>query len=72
MSTVTTTGYDRSVSSSSITKLAAGAFLGLLLITGALVLTTDLRVEDSGPIIVLGVSLASVFLLLFAPTKGSL
>ena len=71
MSTAAATGYDRSVSSSAIIKLVAGAFLGLLLITGALVLTTDLRVEDSGPIIVLGVSLACVFLLLFAPTEGS-
>lgn len=60
------------MSSSAITKLVAGAFLGLLLITGALVLTTGLRIEESGPIIVLGVSFASVFLLLFAPTKGSL
>ena len=69
MSTAIATGYDRVVSSSAITKLVARAFLGLLLVTAALVLATDLRVQDSGPIIVGGVALASVFLLLFAPTK---
>jgi hypothetical protein len=59
------------VRSSSIIKIAAGVFLGMLLITGALLVTTDLRVEDSGPVIVFGVAALSVFLLLFTPTGSA-
>lgn len=55
--------------SPSVIAIAYAAFLGMLLITGGLVLTGDLRVEDSGPVIVFGVAFLSVFYLLFAPTK---
>lgn len=62
------TDYDGCVTSSSITRIAAGIVLGLLLITGVLVLTTDLHVEHFGPVIVYGVALATVLALVFAPT----
>lgn len=57
--------------SSSIIKIATGVFLGMLLITAALVVRTDLRVEDAGPIIVFGVAALCVFLLLFTPTGSA-
>lgn len=43
----------------------------MLLVTGVLVLTTALRVEHFGPVIVYGVALVGVLSLLLAPTgKG--
>lgn len=56
------------VRSSRPTRIAAGALLGLLLVTGMLVLTTDLRVEHLGPVIVYGVALTTVVALLLTPT----
>jgi hypothetical protein len=57
------------VRSSSTTRIAAGIVLGLLVIAGVLVLTTDLlHVEHFGPVIVYGVALAGVVALLVAPT----
>jgi len=63
----TTEGYDRSVSSSSTTRTAAGIVLGSVLIAGVLVSATDLRVEYLGPVMVYGVALATVVALLLAP-----
>jgi hypothetical protein len=57
------------VTSSSMTRIAAGAFLGMLLVTGVLVLTSDLRVEDMGTVIVFCVAVLSVVLLLYGPTE---
>jgi hypothetical protein len=55
------------VNPSSVIRIAAGAFVGMLLIASALVATTSLRAEDLGPVIVYGVAAVSVFLLWFAP-----
>jgi hypothetical protein len=52
---------------SQTTRLAVGAFLVLMLIMGVVVLTTSLRVEDFGPVIVFGLALVSVGVLLRAP-----
>jgi hypothetical protein len=59
-----------SMRSSSTTRIAAAACLGMLLVGAALIPITSLRVEDLGPIIVFGVALMSVFLLLFAPIES--
>lgn len=50
------------------TSLAVGAFLAIMLVMAMLVLTTSLRVEDFGPVIVYGVALVGVAVLLFGPT----
>ena len=71
LSTAVATGYDRSVRSSPIIKIAAGVFVGMLLVAAVLVVRTELRVEDAGPIIVFGVAALSVFLLLFTPTGSA-
>lgn len=55
----------------SIIRIAAGAFLGILLVACVLVVMTPLRVEDLGPVLVYDASLVSVLLLLFAPTQGA-
>ncbi|CAN5630664.1 hypothetical protein BH20ACT17_BH20ACT17_06040 [soil metagenome] len=52
---------------SQTTRFAVGAFLVLMLIMGVVVLTTSLRVEDFGPVIVFGLALVSVGVLLRAP-----
>jgi len=52
---------------SQTTRLAVGAFLVLMLIMGVVVLTSSLRVEDFGPVIVFGLALVSVGVLLRAP-----
>ena len=49
------------------TRLAVGAFLVLMLIMGVLVLTTSLRVEGFGPVMVFGLALVSVGVLLSGP-----
>jgi hypothetical protein len=56
------------VKSSSATRIAAGTVLGMLLVAGVLVLTTDvLGVEHLGPVIVYGVALVGAVAMLFAP-----
>ena len=52
---------------SQTTRFAVGSFLVLMLIMGVVVLTTSLRVEDFGPVIVFGLALVSVGVLLRAP-----
>ena len=55
----------------SVTRLMAGALIGMLLVTGVLVLTTGLTVEYFGPVLVYGVALVAVAALLVAPTGKS-
>ena len=52
---------------SQTTRFAVGAFVALMLVMGVVVLTTSLRVEDFGPVIVFGLALVSVGVLLRAP-----
>jgi len=60
------------VKSSSTTRVAGGAVIGILLVASVLVLATDLRVEHLGPVIFFSVTLATVAALLLVPVrKGS-
>ena len=58
------------MSASATTKAATVVVLGMLLVTGVLVLTTGLEVQDLGPVIVYGVALTAVVALLVAPARG--
>jgi len=62
-------GYDVSVRSSSITRVAGGIYVGMLLIMAVLVLTTGLRVEAFAPAIVYGAALVGVGVLLLSPAR---
>lgn len=59
--------YDGFMRPSSTSRGAFGFVLGTLLIAGLLVVTTDLRVEHLGPVIIFAVALAGVVALLLAP-----
>ena len=59
------------VRSSATAKAATAIVLGMLLVTGVLVLTTGLEVQDFGPVIVYGVALTAVVALFVAPAKRS-
>ena len=59
------------MSPSRTTRIASGTVLAILTIAGVLVLVTDLRVEDLGPVLVYGVAAVAVGALLLAPVSSA-
>ena len=58
------------VRSSATAKAATAIVLGMLLVTGVLVLTTGLGVQDLGPVIVYGVALTAWWRCSSRPPSG--